>query len=237
MITVDFNRLDVKPGDRILDMGCGSGRHTAEAYMQEGVVAVGSDRNPGDLASAKERLLFHDALGETGGGIWGLAAGDITRLPFKDNSFDLVICSEVLEHIPNDRKAVAELTRVLKPGKQLVVSVPRQLPERICWLLSREYHEVPYGHIRIYRKRCLFRLLESFGYNRQSHHYAHAIHTPYWWLKCLLGPHRQDLAAVNAYNRLLTWDIMEKPPFTRLMDRLLNPLLGKSLVVYLTKET
>jgi ubiquinone/menaquinone biosynthesis C-methylase UbiE len=236
MITVDFSRLAVTPGDRILDIGCGSGRHTCAAYRLEGGRGTGADLNPDDLKEARERLCFHDRLGEHGGGVWSLSAADVTRLPFPDACFDLVVCSEVLEHILDHETAMREIIRVLKPGKPLVVSVPRYLPERICWWLSDEYFNANQGHVRIYRKRQLRGLLERAGTRCRAHHYAHSIHSPYWWLKCLVGPTRTDSGAVNLYHRLLTWDIMKKPRITRFLDRLFNPVLGKSLVLYLEKE-
>lgn len=235
MITVDFSRLAVKAGDRILDIGCGSGRHTCAAYRLDGVRVTGADLDLKDLKQARERLNFHDRLGEHGGGIWNLSAADVTRLPFPDACFDLVVCSEVLEHIPDDASAIYEIIRVLKPGKSLVVSVPRYLPERICWALSEAYFNANQGHVRIYRKSELIDQLERAGTRCTSHHYAHSIHSPYWWLKCFLGPTRTDSAMVNLYHRLLTWDIMQKPWITRLIDRLLNPVLGKSVVLYLQK--
>lgn len=237
MITVDLNRLDIQPGDTILDMGCGSGRHTCGVYQLLDITVVGSDLNVKDLAEAKKRLLFHDQLGEHGGGIWALSAADITRLPYKDNCFDLVICSEVMEHIPDHQRAVQELVRVLKPGNILVVSVPRYWPERICWILSDDYANSNQGHIRIYRYDELLALLESFGLSQFAVHYAHSLHTPFWWLKCLLGPTRSDSAIVNLYHRFLTWDIMKQPKWTRWLDHLLNPVLGKSIVIYLRKAS
>jgi len=236
VITVDFSRLSIKPGDRILDIGCGPGRHTCEAYRQEGVVAIGSDLSHNDAKEAVDRLRYHDALGEHGGGAWGVSVSDIKRLPFKHNSFDHVVCSEVLEHIPDDQKAISEIIRVLKPGKTLVVSVPRYMPERICWALSDEYFTANQGHVRIYNKKELVNAVEKAGTIYFYSHFAHSIHAPYWWLKCLVGPTRDDSWMVNLYKRFLTWDIMDKPWITRFVDRLLNPLMGKSVVLYFTKN-
>lgn len=235
MITVDLARLETAPGDRILDVGCGSGRHTAEAYRQQHVHVTGADLRLKDLKLARQRLVFHDRLGEHGGGTWSLAASDVTALPFSDECFDMVICSEVLEHIPDHEQAMREIVRVLKSGQPLVVSVPRYFPERICWMLSDNYVDVNQGHVRIYNKKALIGLLEKAGTRLFDHHYAHSIHSPYWWLKCLLGPSRTESTTVNLYHRLLTWDIMKKPMLTRFIDRLLNPLLGKSLVLYMRK--
>jgi len=156
--------------------------------------------------------------------------GDATRLPFADGSFDRIIASEVLEHLPDDGAAIAELVRVLRPGGSLAVTVPRRLPERICWALSDAYHTTPGGHVRIYRGDRLRAALTAGGLHHRGRHHAHALHTPYWWLRCALGDEQR--LAVRLYHRFLIWDLFRRPRVTRLLERLLNPLLGKSLVLY-----
>jgi len=236
VITVDFNKINSRPGVKILGIGCGSGRHTCAAYRLEKAIVIGADLNFADTCEARNRLRYHDSLGEHGGGKWIISVADITSLPFQENYFDLVICSEVLEHIPDDQSAMKEIIRILKPGKTLVVSVPRYFPEKICWALSNEYHDANNGHIRIYKKKELLRSLESKGLRNRAVHFAHSLHSPYWWLTCLVGPTREDSYPVNLYHRFLTWDIMKKPAVTRFLDRLLNPVLGKSVVLYFTKK-
>jgi len=220
VITVDFAKLDLQPGHKILDIGCGTGRHTCAAYALKGVWAVGADIDIDDVCETRRRLTLHDQLGEHGGGLWSVAAANIRCLPFKDQAFDLVICSEVLEHIANETTPVREIIRVLKPGKNLVVSVPRYGPEYICWFLSEEYRTASNGHVRIYQSGELTTILEKAGVQKWSSHFAHSLHSPYWWLKCLVGPSRQDSVPVNLYHRFLTWDMMQKPLFTRLLDKL-----------------
>jgi 2-polyprenyl-3-methyl-5-hydroxy-6-metoxy-1,4-benzoquinol methylase len=237
MVTVNFNKLPIKAGDKILDIGCGAGRHTCVASRLEKVTVIGSDISFKDVREAQKRITEEEQMGLQGGGFWATLVSDITVLPFPDGFFDMVICSEVLEHIPDQESAVKEIIRVLKAGGNLIVSVPRFLPERICWALSDSYHNVPNGHIRIYRKKELLHLLEQSGSKLWASHFAHSLHTPYWWLKCLVGPHRQDSSLVNLYHRFLVWDMMKKPKVTRFFDGLLNPLLGKSIVFYLRKET
>jgi len=236
VITVDFKRLNIRPGARILDIGCGTGRHTCAAYGLEKVIAIAADHNFNDLAEARKRLQYHDELGEHGGGSWALSCADILNLPFKSGHFDLVICSEVMEHIIDHRRAAQELVRVLKPGCPLVVSVPRFLPEKICWALSDEYFNANQGHVRIYRKKELTDLLQSSGVVIRGYHFAHSLHSPYWWLKCLVGPTREDSPWVNLYHRFLVWDMMKKPLITRMLDTALNPVMGKSIVLYFIKK-
>lgn len=235
MITVDFKRLAVKPGSKILDIGCGSGRHLGEAARFKDVTAVGSDLCYDDLCKAVERLELHEAIGETGGGPWATLVSDVTRLPYDDDTFDVVICSEVLEHVPDHQKAVSELIRVLKPGKDLVVSVPRFLPEKLCWLLSEDYYNSNGGHIRIYKEKGMVRMLESAGTTLVDSHYAHGLHSPYWWLKCAAGPTNAENKLVNLYHELLVWDMMKKPRLTRTLEKMLNPFIGKSVVFYAKK--
>jgi hypothetical protein len=130
---------------------------------------------------------------------------------------------------------MAELARVLRPGGSMAVTVPRCGPEFVNWALSDEYHNVPGGHVRIYRYRELVARLERTGLTVMGSHHAHGLHAPYWWLRCLVGPTNDDHPAVAAYHRLLVWDIVKAPKLTRYSERVLNPLMGKSLVVYLLK--
>ncbi len=235
MITIDFSRLDIHPKDRILDIGCGEGRHLVQACRQQDTWCMGGDFLYDNLKSTQKKLAFHQALDDLASKKFYLSCMDVTCLPFKDSSFDAVICSEVLEHIGDDDSAVSELIRVLKPGRILAVSVPRFLPEKICWLLSDAYHTAEMGHVRIYRKTALVQKFLTKKMTFLGSHFAHSIHTPYWWLKCLTGPDRTDIGLVNLYHKLLVWELMQKPASLCFVDQLLNPVLGKSLVLYFKK--
>lgn len=237
MITIDFDRLEIQSGDRILDMGCGEGRHMVEACRTDNTVCIGADFGYDNLKTTREKLVFHQALNDMFCARFDLSCMDVTRLPFKNDCFDAVICSEVLEHIPDDETAISELVRILKPGRVLAVSVPRFFPEKICWHLSEDYTAADMGHVRIYRKNELIKKISDNHMTFLSAHFAHSIHTFYWWLKCLVGVNRTDAFLVNLYHRLLVWDMMKKPKVTRFLDRLFNPVLGKSLVLYFRKNT
>ncbi|OBK15874.1 class I SAM-dependent methyltransferase [Mycobacterium asiaticum] len=235
MLTVDFDRLGIGPGTTVIDVGCGAGRHAFEAYRR-GADVVAFDQNAAELR-AVDTLL--QAMAETGEAPASASAkvvrGDALNLPYSDETFDCVIASEILEHIPEDDGAIAELIRVLRPGGTLAVSVPRWLPERVCWLLSEEYHSNVGGHVRIYRASELRDKIAGRGMELTRTHHAHALHSPFWWLKCAVGPSKNDHPAVTAYHKLLVWDLMQRPRVTQLAERVLNPLVGKSIAMYFTK--
>jgi SAM-dependent methyltransferase len=235
VITVDFDRIELRPGFRVLDAGCGRGRHLGETFRRPGVHALGVDQSLEDVTKTRNLMRLMEQEGEGGGGSWAVLQADLTRLPFADGSFDLVICAEVLEHIPEDEQAIREIVRVLKPGERLAVSVPRFFPESVCWFLSKAYRTDPGGHIRIYRRKELIRKLERAGARCVATGRAHALHAPYWWLKCLCGLKNEEAWPVKLYHGLLVWDIVKRPWITRTLERLLNPVLAKSSVLYLEK--
>jgi len=235
VLTVDYARLGVGRGERLLDLGCGAGRHAFQA-VRLGARVVALDAQADELTQVRATIGAMVDAGEIrSDDEAGAVRGDALRLPFADASFDRVIAAEVLEHIPDDTAAMAELARVLRPGGTMAVTVPRTGPEAVNWALSDEYHNIPGGHVRIYRRSVLESRLRRVGLRLLGRHYAHALHSPYWWLRCLVGPKRDDHPLVRAYHRLLVWDITSAPPLTHVTERLLNPVLGKSLVVYLEK--
>ncbi len=236
MLTVDYSRLGVGAGDRLLDLGCGFGRHAYQA-ARLGAQVVALDAGADEVRKVQDTFGAMSVAGELDQATArvGAVQGDALRLPFADGSFDRVIASEVLEHIPDDQAAMAELARVLRPGGSMAVTVPRCGPEFVNWALSDDYHNVPGGHVRIYRQSQLVDRLQGTGLKAVGRHHAHGLHAPYWWLRCLVGPKNDSHPAVATYHRLLVWDIEKAPMVTRYADRVLNPLVGKSLVVYLEK--
>jgi SAM-dependent methyltransferase len=236
MLTADYDRLGLKAGDRILDLGCGFGRHAYEA-ARRGAHVVALDAGHDEVVGVASTFAAMLEAGEISNERTkaGVVQGDALALPFADGTFDRVICSEVLEHIPDDEGAMRELSRVLRSGGTMAITVPRFGPELINWALSDEYHNVPGGHIRIYRYSVITDRLEKAGLKVKGHGFAHGLHSPYWWLKCFVGTTNDTHPLVKAYLKFLTWDIVKGPTLTRTLDRILSPLIGKSLIVYLEK--
>jgi len=235
MLTVDFDRLGLKPGERVLDMGCGAGRHAFEMYRR-GADVIAFDQDADELSGVRDLFAAMKEAGEVPEGAEAdTKEGDALALPFANGEFDRIVAAEVLEHIPADIQAIAELARVLRPGGTIAVTVPRWLPEAICWRLSDDYHNNPGGHIRIYSDFELIGKLKNAGLEYAGKDYAHALHAPYWWIKCAVGVENDQHPLVKSYHKLLVWDIMKRPRATQLAERVLNPVIGKSLVLYFTK--
>lgn len=261
MKTISVDRLELSDGDRVLDIGCGEGRHLYSCYRTKETTVVGLDPNADSLETFRD--WFTDVpLPEPESRSWGLLQGRAGRLPFEDGAFDVVLCAEVLEHLPDYRSALNEITRVLKPGGRLAISVPRFLAEWVCWVLSDEedFPSDSGGHIRIFRGNQLRRRIERRGFVQTTSYSVHGLHTPYWWLKALFG-HLDDPPRVveedetpdwwprrltgrgkypnpllGACHRFLVWHIMSQPLLTRWLEDVLNPWLGKSLVMHFQRS-
>ncbi|MBT5681665.1 MAG: methyltransferase domain-containing protein [Gammaproteobacteria bacterium] len=235
--TINIDRLGLRPGDKLLDLGCGEGRHSISAFLQGDIQVVGLDLSAKDLATAKGRLADFNIDADKIDYCLFIQGSGFT-LPFADHTFDQVICSEVLEHIVEYEKVLSEIKRVLKPGGVFAVSVPRYFPEWVCWKLSDAYHEVEGGHVRIFNINTLKQQIAETSMHFIERHWAHSLHVPYWWLRCLFWSRDEHKPAeeahwlVRQYHRFLVWDLMQQPKLTQILDHLLNPFLGKSVVMY-----
>ena len=110
----------------------------------------------------------------------------------------------------------------IKPGGNLLISVPSYFPEKICWLLSKDYQNMPGGHVRIFRKSVLQEKVEEKGYNLERTEKYHALHSPYWWLRCLFWSSQESNFLVKVYKKILEIQILRNPMI----------LIRKSLVLY-----
>lgn len=134
IVRSELGHLGLRDGIEILDAGCGSGR-MLEDLVGYGRVA-GLELDPDAALVAASR------------GCGEVKQGSLERLPWEDQAFDLITCLDVLEHVPDDRGALAELRRVSKPGARLLLTVPAY---QALWSL----HDVANHHYRRYSRRSL----------------------------------------------------------------------------------
>jgi SAM-dependent methyltransferase len=175
-------KLSIRPellpfgrSSRVLDVGCGDGRHILAA-AQRACFAVGLDYDPVALRNARERLgdLRVD-----------LIAADATHLPFRDEAFDAVICTETFEHLPDDAGAIHEIARTLADGGTLHGAVPSHFTEIPYFALSRGYRDAPGGHVRVYAPKVLFRRLARASLRVSDMRYLHFVDSLVWLRFCL----------------------------------------------------
>jgi SAM-dependent methyltransferase len=106
---------------------------------------------------------------------------DICNLPFEDNAYDIVLCNHVLEHIPDDTKAMQELYRILKPGGMGIFQIPQDLSREVTFsddsiTDAKERAKIfgQYDHVRIYG-RDYFNKLRSIGFKVEEVDYTNTI--------------------------------------------------------------
>ena len=235
MLTIDYDLLRLKEGERVLDVGCGEGRHSSQACKETECTVCALDIDPENVAKTNYLMYLMEQAGESRAS-WSVFRGDALQLPFKDTYFDKVICSEVLEHVPDDQQAIRELARVLKDDGTLAISVPTYFSEAIYWKISPEYRKQPGGHVRKYRLRKLVTLLQENGLHVFTTRRKHGLHFFYWLLRCLFGINRSDARIPALYHRFLVWDIMTGTRPIRLLENVLNPLTAKSVALYARKN-
>jgi SAM-dependent methyltransferase len=150
---VEFLRAEVRSGERVLDLGCGDGAFTA-LLAASGARPIGVEVAMAAVRRARER---HPALD------FRLAPID-GHLPLKDCSFDLVWCSEVIEHVADTARWLSEVRRVLVPGGRLLVTTPNH-PRLAIALRGLERYSDPLGdHLHLYTRSSLRALLEDFDF-------------------------------------------------------------------------
>jgi ubiquinone/menaquinone biosynthesis C-methylase UbiE len=228
---IDPDMLNLKPEARLLDVGCGTGRHLLELSQYPGSF-VGLDLDRGDLSktrylfdlTARQRPVVADVE---------LMQGVGEQLPFGDCLFDYVVCTETLEHVPDDRAVLSELVRVLRPGGVLVVSVPDEYSERLLWRLSPRYRNTPGGHVRIYQRKAIERLLRESGTEPVGIQFCHSLESLRWLVHSVVD---REWGKPGRITRALRW-LLDTPSHRdwRILawcDALGNRILPKSIVLY-----
>ena len=229
---------------RVLDAGCGEGRHAFEVLRRRATV-VAMDLRPADLV--RTRYLLNSVAGNSVAGnskehapeeieplVPALTLrGDTQNLPFASNQFERAVCSEVLEHVSDPARAAAELARVLVPGGMLAVSVPTPMTEWAFLFASDDYFNTPGGHVRIFTPRRLAHLLRGAGFDIVDLHFEHAFHSLYWWIRGVFGLHDEAHPVISHFRRVLTYVLFS--PRLLQAESILDWVIPKSMVIYARK--
>jgi cyclopropane fatty-acyl-phospholipid synthase-like methyltransferase len=231
VLTADLERLGVGPGDWLLDAGCGGGRHCIGA-VERGAHVVGLDLDLEGLRLARAGIQNqNETTGQKARG--GVLKADVFSLPFGSAAFDRIICAEVMEHVHDYGAVLRELTRVLRPGGTMAVTIPTATTEHLYLRLCNAYFESPGGHIRIFRPRELSRAMARAGLRVEGVSFAHSLHSPYWATRCVLGLNDERPAPTRAYRRFLVR--ATGSPLWQRVERVLDYVWPKSLVLYGTR--
>ena len=79
--------------------------------------------------------------------------------------------------------------------------------------------------------------IEAGAFTFRRKHWAHGLHAPYWWLRCLFWKTQNRNWFIRQYQRFLEWDILKRPALTRALARIADPVMGKSVVLYFEKQS
>lgn len=228
---IDPEKLDLTPASRLLDVGSGTGRHILELTRYEGTF-VGLDMAREDLRSMGYLLELTKRERPVPAAVH-MVQGDGERLPFEDDLFDQVLCTETLEHVPDDRAILRELVRVLRPNGVLAISVPDEYSERLLWRVSPRYKSAPGGHVRIYRRKEIRQLLRENGAEPFAVQFRHSLESVRWLVHSVVD---REWGKPGRATRAVRW-LLDTPSHRnwRLLawcDALGSYVLPKSIVLY-----
>ena len=156
----------------VLDIGTGTGTNLKMLRDLGYAEVSGLDRSPAAIAYCESR------------GLGAVRQGDVCALPFEADSFDLVLATDVIEHVDDDGQALQEIHRVLAPGGRAIITVPAF---QSLWGKQDELSH----HRRRYRKRQLLRLIDKSGLVTTRSYYFNFILFPVIWLA------RKTIAVLN----------------------------------------
>ncbi len=230
MLTVDFDRLAVRKGDAALDAGCGFGRHSME-FVKRGALVYSMDLDHESVRKTRFILAEMKRKDRSNNDSEYLSLnGNAMGMPFKNNSFDRIICSEVMEHVSDDRQACSELFRVLKPGGRIAITVPTYFSELVYDSLTFEYFSTPGGHIRKYTPVQLAGIMKDCGFEIYAIDFKHAFHTIWWMIRCVVGLHLENHPMTKSYHKFLHLGLLSK--FMRRMENFFDYFFSKSVIIY-----
>ena len=205
--------------DSILDIGCGTGANLRMVRDIEIGTITGIDASPLAIKHCRDKA-FKETL-----------VGDICALPYSDMSFDIVLATDVIEHVADDLAAVSEIFRVLRPGGKAIFTVPAF---QSLWGLQDDLSH----HYRRYRMAPFCALLETAGLTISLRfHFNYFLFLPIWTTRQLLRLTKISFRSENDLNTpLLNCLLSFIFKFDVASARWLRPPFGVSICAVVSKH-
>tara|TARA_R110001599_G_scaffold145321_1_gene327606 strand:- start:57609 stop:58388 length:780 start_codon:yes stop_codon:yes gene_type:complete len=217
--------VPVRAADRVIDVGCGDGA-LIHFCAKLGAEVVFIDRDETALAKTEAKIAASPARAHRA------IQSDCNPIPLPDNAGDLVICTEVLEHVPDPEVFLRELVRVTRPGGQLLITVPDSRSEQFIAATAPPQYFMEPNHIRIFTAQQFRDLVQSAGLEIESQQFVGCFWSIYWplsWLTCepdsglpVDNPH----PITDHWTRL--WGAVQDHPQGHKIRNALNQLLPKA---------
>lgn len=227
-IRLDY--LKVNKNTMLLDVGCGRGT-TLVPFSKLTKIAVGVDLNRNSLITAKAKD------NDTSKAL--LVNGLADKLPFKEETFDVVVCREMLEHVDKPSVTLKELSKVLRPNGYLCLTVPNSRTEKLLSFINPKWMEIC-GHSSLFTALELNSLLSNAGFKIFTQSGERFFYTYFWFFHCILRTtHDQTGRPLN--NEWLTkllylfWRYFTRIPGASKIIEIGNKVLPKSTYIYCVK--
>lgn len=224
--------LVISPGMQVADVGCGGGQYSNFCATH------GADVTFLDIQAQKVKALQSRLEGVAKGEVKGFVS-DCNPVPLPDNYADLVICTEVLEHVESPDQLMSEVCRIAKPGAQLLLSVPDSRSENLVRdLVHPVYFQEP-NHIRIFDREAFVALVERAGLEIERHESKGAFWAIFFLFKWATSlPEESLVEDVHPLTKAWanTWrEVLDHPNGPKIVDAM-NDALPKAQFVVARKH-
>jgi len=224
-----FDGFPILPSDTVIDVGCGNGEHAA-FYAPFAARMILVDMDPKKVAATEQRLRSRGATN------WRTILSDSNPLPIDAATADKIVCTEVLEHVPDPAQFMRELVRIGKPGALYLISVPDPLSEQVSKRVAPpECFREP-NHIRVIGRDEFERMLTDAGLQVQKH----AFYGFYWAIwhalvwKCNIDFDHGRHPALDHWTR--AWNAVLDLPEGQQCKDALDDAMPKSQIIIARKQ-
>jgi ubiquinone/menaquinone biosynthesis C-methylase UbiE len=192
--------LHITSADTVVDVGCGDGL-LSEWAARTGAAVIGIDIDPEIVARADKRLRELPGCSFLG------IHSNCDPIPLAEDSASVVVCSEVLEHVPTAERLLGELVRIGKPRARYLLSVPDPVSETIMRIVAPPWYARDV-HPRIFHREQITALATAAGLEITQHHYSGFASAIWWIMRMMIGMKDPCVPHPTGPSLLSDWDAM-----------------------------